>query len=220
MTSPESRTTWRKSGSLVAVYFIFIAFSPTQTLLGRLLPRTWQSGFALNASLYAIPIILMLVFFGRENLGNFRIFRDRPWQKLGQIGLSLVLLLLGNLISGLLVGKQSANQTGVDNATTTTALWAAILLFVILGPLLEETIFRKILLTKLATVIPRWLAIGVSCLGFLLIHVNAPQDLVAYAPLAIIFTGIYLWCGENIAFSWTVHMLNNLVGVLVAFSWL
>lgn len=82
--------------------------------------------------------------------------------------------------------------------------------------MLEETVFRQILLSNLSQLIPKWLAAIISGSAFVLIHVNAPQDIILYAPLGIVFTMAYLRQQENISFTYSLHLLNNIVALLVS----
>lgn len=216
MTKRLSRQEGLKAGILLLVYVVFMIFPPTQRVIEAQLPKAWSSNFALNASMYAVPILVAVVFYGQSTLQNFHYFQDHPWRKSGRVLFWFVALLFGNLLANLLVGvgKTTSNQAGITQMADATPLWATTLLLVILGPLLEENVFRRVLLSDLSQVIPRWLAITISGCAFVLIHVNAPQDIISYAPLGIIFTAAYVLNGENIAFTWSLHMLNNLMGVL------
>ncbi|WP_125767562.1 CPBP family intramembrane glutamic endopeptidase [Lapidilactobacillus wuchangensis] len=211
-----TRRDWWQSGILLVAYLLFLEVLPRQRIirLRQVIPKAWQTTFRLNALLYAIPIILMLIFFSREIIRNFHYFQEQTGAKIKQLLLYYFVILLSNGIVARLVGQQAANQTAVATATKNAPFWATFLLFVLLGPMLEETVFRQILFSNLGQLIPKWLAAIVSCSGFILIHVNAPQDILLYAPLGIIFTFAYWRHQENISFTYSLHLLNNTLALL------
>ncbi|MFD1411169.1 CPBP family intramembrane glutamic endopeptidase [Lapidilactobacillus gannanensis] len=218
MTQQLTKKEWLKSGSLLLAYLLFLEIIPRQRLfsLRHILPPTWRTTFGLNALLYALPILLMLLFYSQHIMQNFSYFRQQTGQRIKQLLLYYFTILLLNSVVARLVGQQAANQNAVNDATKGTPIWATFLLFVLLGPMLEETVFRQILLSNLSQLIPKWLAAIISGSAFVLIHVNAPQDIILYAPLGIVFTMAYLRQQENISFTYSLHLLNNIVALLVS----
>ncbi|MGX7014879.1 CPBP family intramembrane glutamic endopeptidase [Vagococcus silagei] len=108
----------------------------------------------------------------------------------------------------------SKNQTAVVSATKEAPLLFVILLFVILGPFLEEIIFRKILITELSQIIDKRIAISFSISSFVLIRVHQPIDIVNYLPVAVVFTYAYLKSGQHLSFSLSIHVMNNTFAIL------
>ncbi|WP_431739945.1 CPBP family intramembrane glutamic endopeptidase [Lactococcus petauri] len=76
------------------------------------------------------------------------------------------------------------------------------ILFGILGPLLEEIIFRRILIKDLSTFINEKFAIVFSLLAFALLHVDGNiMDIFSYIPLSIVITISYIISKKNIAYA-------------------
>jgi len=134
----------------------------------------------------------------------------------------IFLMCLGILYPGNLVGQgadavlRSAFHTaGNSNALETMAIesdtWAFALLAVILAPVLEELVFRKLLLDRMRT-IDRPSALFFSALAFGLFHSNVIQFFYAFG-VGILFGVIYIRTGR-IRYSIVFHVLVNFLGSL------
>ncbi len=92
-------------------------------------------------------------------------------------------------------------------------LWSLVLLTVIAAPLLEEVLFRGIIMSDLRAKYGTFVAIIVSAAIFGVIHINVVQVIAAF------FSGIVLGYIFHISGSiWSVvsvHMLNNLTSVVI-----
>ena len=86
------------------------------------------------------------------------------------------------------------------------------LLLVILAPIIEEYIFRKILIDRMHSYGEK-LAVVTSALMFGLFHGNLSQFFYAYA-LGLVFGYVYLKTGR-LRYSICLHMLINLLGGVV-----
>ena len=94
-----------------------------------------------------------------------------------------------------------------------------ILYTVILAPIFEEIVFRKLLfyVFRKNTKLPMWaVVLIVSCL-FAGIHVTDVESFIffpQYFVLALIITSAYAFTKENLYVCIGLHFLNNLVSVL------
>ena len=123
----------------------------------------------------------------------------------------------GNLIGQFLMavvsaitGQPMANQ--VEEMIMDMSLWAVILSAVILAPIMEELIFRKLVLDRLAGYGPA-VAMFVSALVFGLAHGNFYQFFYAFL-LGLIFAYIYLRTGK-VRYSMILHMMVNFCGSVI-----
>ena len=123
----------------------------------------------------------------------------------------------GNLIGQLLMavvsaitGQPMVNQ--VEEMIMDMSLWAVIVSAVILAPIMEELIFRKLVLDRLAGYGPA-VAMVVSALVFGLAHGNFYQFFYAFL-LGLIFAYIYLRTGK-VRYSMMLHMMVNFCGSVI-----
>ena len=101
----------------------------------------------------------------------------------------------------------------------------AFVLIVIVGPIVEELVFRHLLIGELGKKF-NFIVMGViSALSFTYIHVSdakSPFEFGAYLILAIALVYVYLKSNRNLASSISLHMLNNFISfiwtIIVVFS--
>ena len=90
----------------------------------------------------------------------------------------------------------------------------------VVGPYVEEYIFRHILIGKLSRWIPTWITVPISILAFTMLHFIGDPDtsfasVLPYLSMAIAFTTVYLLSKKSFAYVWLSHAFNNVVSVLV-----
>ena len=93
-----------------------------------------------------------------------------------------------------------------------TPIWLIILMVVIIGPIVEEFIFRKLFMDKLGMYGDR-LAIVVSAIAFGLFHGNLYQFF--YAALLGIVLGYLYSRTSNILYPIALHMIMNFLGSVI-----
>ena len=130
----------------------------------------------------------------------------------------IALMYTGNII-GILVSSLVTNITGDEGnyavgelINGSDNLWI-VLFVVILGPIVEEFIFRKIMIDRLSKY-GRWLAIGFSAMAFGLFHGNLNQVFYATA-LGLVFGYVYTRTGR-LRYSIILHMCVNFMGSVIA----
>ena len=116
---------------------------------------------------------------------------------------------LTQVLGGLLgAGGSSLLDTYLGNMD----LWAVALFAVILSPVMEELIFRKLIMDRLRT-IDRSAAILFSALVFGLFHGNLGQFFYAFG-VGLLFGAIYARTGR-LRYTILLHILVNAIGSLV-----
>ena len=127
-------------------------------------------------------------------------------------------MMLGNLIGinfnnllSMLIGKEISND--VTALISNSPIWLVILVAVIIGPIVEEIIFRKLLIDRLS-VFGDLTAVIISAVLFGLFHGNFYQLFYA-AGLGLILGYIYVKTG-NLLYPTLMHMLINLLGSAAA----
>ena len=117
-----------------------------------------------------------------------------------------------------LVG-QGLNQSNIQSTFQEQPLLIAVFACVI-GPLVEELIFRQTLLGYLRKSLPTWLSIFLVGLAFALTHMHS-LDLsewvgaVGYLGGGLAFSIIYVKEKENIYYPLLVHMLSNILSLII-----
>ena len=121
--------------------------------------------------------------------------------------------LLGQGITGLLgriLGGTGDNP--LEQMLSRLDLWSVALFAVILAPIMEELIFRKLLLDRMRT-IDRPTAVLFSALAFGLFHGNLSQFFYAFG-VGLVFGSIYVRTGR-LRYTIFLHILVNAIGSLV-----
>ena len=114
-----------------------------------------------------------------------------------------------------LTGKVIENNT--SNLIQETPLWLIFVVAVVIGPIVEEFIFRKLMIDRLSR-FGDTLAIIVSAVSFGFFHGNLSQLFYATA-LGFILGYIYTKTG-NVWYTTALHMLVNFVGSFVSILFL
>ena len=79
----------------------------------------------------------------------------------------------------------------------------------IIGPIIEEIIFRHILVNRFSEYIGTAIASIVSIIIFAGLHSNQLSDLAIYLPGTVMLTAAYLISNRSLAYVIAIHMLNN-----------
>ena len=117
-----------------------------------------------------------------------------------------------------LVG-QGLNQSNIQSTFQEQPILIAVFACVI-GPLVEELIFRQTLLRYLRKSLPTWLSIFIAGLAFALTHMHS-LDLsewvgaVGYLGAGIALSIIYVKEKENIYYPLLIHMLSNSLSLII-----
>ena len=119
----------------------------------------------------------------------------------------------------LVIDGQSLNQSNLQSTFQVQPLLIAVLACII-GPLMEELLFRQILLRYLRKSLPTWLSIFIVGLAFALIHMHSLSlsewvGAIGYLGAGLAFSIIYVKEKENIYYPLLVHMLSNSFSIIV-----
>lgn len=146
---------------------------------------------------------------------------DRERWNLGKLGaffiFSLGVLEVGNLlgtvlmaVAGLIKGEPIVNE--VNELVLAMEPWTILVSAVIIAPIIEELVFRKFLLDRIAGY-GHWTGMMVSGVIFGIVHGNFYQFFYAFG-LGMIFAYIYLHTGR-IGYTIGFHMLINFIGSMI-----
>ena len=195
-------------------------------------------GVKLLASLMSSAIANYLVYVVLALYGSF-LFKDRLIQQWNEIGKTKrkfffgvltgwLFLFLMNVVFELvsemlkqffeLVG-QGLNQSNIQSTFQEQPILIAVFACVI-GPLVEELIFRQTLLRYLRKSLPTWLSIFIAGLAFALTHMHSLNlsewvGAVGYLGAGLAFSIIYVKEKENIYYPLLIHMLSNSLSLII-----
>ncbi len=206
--------------------FVIIAVATLlQGLWSYFLPQTltdpylvWVGTFA---PIYLIAIPLGLLIFRKATPRSPEKTSLKPG-KLGKIVFICIFLmyagnLLGQLVTGLLGSLMgTSTEVAITDLIMEESTVMKVLFIVILAPLIEEFVFRKQLIDRMAPYGEK-LAVITSALLFGLFHGNFTQFFYAFA-LGLVFGYVYLKTGK-LRYSVGLHMGINFMGSVFS-SWL
>jgi len=233
--SSIDEVTWGDEGE--PIYFIA---GKTQTLPDYYLveanlvkgPVTELTRFAfsfLNFSIYITLLPLLLIMLKSDLVNDWSSFKKIKPMWFQVIAVGYLYIVLGNLLasylqnflSGLLniIPRQSVNQISIENALSSNGAVFMILAAVLLGPIIEELIFRKAIFGLFKS---DKIALAVSTFVFGAVHLLGESSIItglingiAYFMMGFIFGYIYLKNDKNIYVPIAVHIISNLISILL-----
>ena len=173
-----------------------------------------------------IYAVLILVFFTLYNLlwrkdiseprtaTNFKDVLGSLVVGFGICGISGLWIMLAEQLPSLQKSVEAMNA-GTENIAGGNA-FGTFMIAVIAAPVVEEILFRGIVLRSMRKFAPAWAAILISSVLFGVYHLNIVQ--AAYATLMGIAAGILYEKKRNLLFPILVHFANNLITMLQGFA--
>ena len=209
-------------GLAYVAYLVISALSQTGTAMitSWLIPWIGQDTWMVLCIIFMYPLAFFLYWLIMQTVPKARQTWTCPMGTghfLGWFVICMGGVYFGSLIGQFLMtivsvitGETMVNQ--VEEMIMDMSLWAVILSAVILAPIMEELIFRKLVLDRLAGYGPA-VAMSVSALVFGLAHGNFYQFFYAFL-LGLIFAYIYLRTGK-VRYSMMLHMMVNFCGSVI-----
>ncbi|HEX8330308.1 MAG TPA: CPBP family intramembrane glutamic endopeptidase [Hymenobacter sp.] len=192
---------WYLLATLVAGGASYLLLAATTAL-----PRVQQLLLAAAAANVA------LLAFLRWKAGT----RRQSWEFLGQarawhFAALPAVVVAGQLLLSLLHYLHLPDTTGAKFQELSNSLVAALLLGAVAAPVLEELLFRGLVLNGLLRNCPPWAAIGQSALLFGLIHFNPAQSMSA-GMLGLLLGWLY-YRTRSLGLCVVLHAVNNGLGL-------
>lgn len=116
-----------------------------------------------------------------------------------------------NTVIGNMIGRMPTDS--LAGAVNSAPIWVTFICVVILAPIFEELIFRKVMIDRLSVYGDK-MAIIFSAVAFGLMHANFYQFFYA-ALLGALFGFVYTKT-KNIGYTMLMHMIVNFIGSIVA----
>lgn len=175
-----------------------------------------ESEFVLSAIGLTVPAIVGIIFFRKEIIESFTYFKEKTILKI--VSIPMVVLFTGiveQIVIRFLATGQPENQEQLLETGAKIPLIFTLLVFGILGPILEEIIFRYIILNRFSHYIGTAIASTISIIIFTFMHTNQLSDIAIYLPGAVILTAAYLISNRSLAYVMGIHILNNCLGFIL-----
>lgn len=181
--------------------------------------------FGVNLIIYVV-VFTGAIIMGFEALrSSFATFKYNPWAKalmvpggwLGSLIISaIVLVSMGNPV-------KSENQLAIEGMTRSVPFATMFVVTVILGPFVEEYIFRHLLIGKLSRKLNVWVCVPISVVLFTSLHFigSGSFDLtsaIPYTTLGIMMSLAYVVTGKSLAYSYVLHVFNNAVALILSYT--
>lgn len=206
-------------------------------ILGPIITNTTYEEFNSNQELitkltyisatisHTLGIVLFVILYKNIIKNDSKSFKDNWWKNIIMIILGIVLLYTSNILITKIYdalgygGQTSNNQQSIIEALNGSSKPFVLIYTIILAPIFEEIVFRKLFFTTLKnyTKLPVWAIVLIISAVFAFIHVSDVESLVffpQYFILALIITTAYAISKENILVSVGLHFLNNVVAVI------
>ncbi|MDP7988530.1 type II CAAX endopeptidase family protein [Bacillus sp. MHSD_36] len=175
-----------------------------------------ESEFVLSAVGLTVPAIVGIIFFRKEIIESFTYFKEKTILKIVSIPMVVLFtVIVEQIVMRFLATGQPENQEQLLETGAEIPLIFTLLVFGILGPILEEIIFRYIILNRFSHYIGTAIASIISIIIFTLLHTNQLSDIAIYLPGAVILTAAYLISNRSLAYVMAIHILNNCLGFIL-----
>ncbi|HFU7085584.1 TPA: lysostaphin resistance A-like protein [Bacillus cereus] len=175
-----------------------------------------ESEFVLSAIDFTVPAIVGIICFRKEIIESFTYFKEKTILKIVSIPMVVLFtLIVEQCVMHFLATGQPENQEQLLETGAEVPLVFTLLVFGILGPTLEEIVFRHILINRFSYHIGTAIASIISIMIFTLLHTNQLADIAIYLPGSLILTAAYLISKRSIAYVIAIHMLNNCLAFIL-----
>lgn len=201
--------------------------------------------YLLNLAAYIPCVVLALIALRGELWRSFITFRWYPWAKYlcipGAWVASLIVTAIANSLGAAAIGKKledlqddSANQAAINQMQEHIPFLAMAFMVVLLGPLVEEYLFRHLLIGKLSALLQRrapqlarwlnpWVIMVISTFAFMSLHFIGKEWPTFFTGSPYVIMGLsfgigYLLSGRSIAYSYSLHAFSNLMALVMTYA--
>ena len=202
-----------------------VAGSLLEPLLLQISPNPAVASYAVNLIFYATVGVLALTAARHVAVRDLRVLATRPWFTALMVPLTVVAMLILTAVLVALSGpvQTSANQAGLQALMQQVPVWLMVPLLVLVGPFVEEYIFRHLLIGKLSRRVNLWVCCIMSVVLFAALHIVGQEQmtlqvLMPYLAMGAVLVFVYVWTGKNVMFSYFVHASKNLLAVIFIYA--
>ena len=208
----------------VAAFFA-VAGGLLVPLLLELSPNPAVASYTVNLVFYGVIGILAMAAVRHVAARDLRVLATRPWFTVLMVPLAVVAMMILTAVLVSLTGppQTSANQAGLQALMQQVPAWLMVPLLVIVGPFVEEYIFRHLLIGKLSRRVNIWVCCALSVVLFAALHIVGQEELslpvlMPYLAMGDVLVFVYVWTGRNVMFAYFVHASKNLLAVIFIYA--
>ncbi|MDQ0819749.1 membrane protease YdiL (CAAX protease family) [Arthrobacter sp. V4I6] len=221
-----SRLDLTTAGLYVAVAAFFtVASGLLAPLMLQISRNPAVASYAVNLLFYGTIGVLAVAAARKIAVRDLRVLATRPWFTLLMVPLAVVVMMILTAILVAVSGpvQTSANQAGLQALMQQVPAWLMVPLLVVVGPFVEEYIFRHLLIGKLSRRVNIWICCTLSVVLFAALHIVGQEDLtlpvlMPYLAMGAVLVFVYVWTGKNVMFSYFVHASKNLLAVIFIYA--
>lgn len=175
---------------------------------------------------HVVGIIFFVLFFKTVIKDDAKLFKNKVLKSIVIIVAGSILLYFSSWLLDIIYkalgfseNDTSANQQAIVDALNGSTKYFVIFYTVILAPIFEEIVFRKLFYNALKSVkLPVWAIVLIIASAFALLHVMTDIESLVFFPqyfvLSLIITLSYAISKENLFVSTGLHFVNNLMAVI------
>ena len=175
-----------------------------------------------------IPFLIVMLFLLKNDFKEDFKEVKKNWKNIvlyvgcGFILMYMLTIVVSMVYQSLGIFEESANEQLINEILLSKYALPMIVSVVLLAPIVEEIVFRKLLFgfcehtLKLKPVF----AVLISALIFAFIHVSDLENIkfiFQYLPLSLVICSVYHFSKNNIYAAILIHMANNTVAVIVTY---
>ncbi len=213
----------RKPLYMLLIYITFMVIPIFPIFFAVLTKKIF--GISLNEDIiftldYLALFLITMTLYGKDFFKSFSYFKTNTIRKIGTILLlffaSAVLSILLNQIVDFQT-KDTANNMSLIEYLHSNSIIVGIFIVGFCGPVVEEIVFRYILIGIFSKKISLPVATLVSMICFVAIHSYQYPEFLNYVPLTLAMTFAYLISHKQVSNSYAFHAFNNVIMVLLTF---
>ncbi|CAN8257513.1 unnamed protein product [Cochlearia groenlandica] len=145
--------------------------------------------------------------------------QGRNWLVSSALGLGCIVcfIFLTSLVADQLFGSKVVESSELENimASGVVSRIGCVGLYCVVAPIMEEIVYRRFLLSSLASTMEWRKAVVISSLVFAASHLSGESSFLQLFGIGCVLGGCYSWSG-NLASSLMVHSLYNALTLLLA----
>lgn len=216
----------RKSG-VFAVLYILSCVLPVIPLaiLSTIQDITRNENIISDASfffsIYAFMFIIAVALFHEEIKDSLVDFFKKPIKRTFFIFILLIVTYFINYKVSIFfsINEETNNQESLLKIMQDVPFFVNFIYLTFIAPLVEEIFFRHILIGEFSNFVGGFIASIISIIAFVCAHSIAFPECMAYLPLALSITGVYIINKGSISSSFMFHAMNNaFVSIIIYLS--
>ena len=205
--------------------FFAVAGELLAPFLRQIAPSPAAASYAVNLLFYASVGILAFLAARKVVGRDLRVLATRPWFTLLMVPAAVIAMMILTAVVVALSGEAqtSQNQAGLQELAQQIPAWLMVPLLVVVGPFVEEYIFRHLLIGKLSRRVNIWICWALSVVLFAALHIVGQEAvtftaLLPYLAMGATLVFVYVWTGKNLMFAYFVHAAKNLLAVVFIYA--